>query len=385
MRRFFPFVIVCLITVPRILNQSYILIALPIFLNTLDLSSLQIQFFYPSNLLGTLLFLLPAGLLGDRYGPRKLLIWTTYAFVILSTLAAFSQSGNGLIILLFLLGISTAFSMTQAPTYLSDIYPLEYRGRVIGIFSGLVSVSFYIGPVLGGLVTQFGQMGVFLTNLPFLVLGILFSCLLPCVHKEPKKEAKIEYKRFCDISFVSNCLIAFFWQGIIALLIFFPAEFQIYLGLSPFESGLRFAFLLLPFPLFSPLAGWVFDKYGCRIPYIIGYTALFSSLIFSFFGFNSLALSIVAFSLAFVLPTSAAASWGLFEQNHRSTANSIYYFLRFVGGISTTFIASHILLYENTHVDFLFLNFSIATAFGVLSLPALFYALKTPLKKHSMS
>ena len=84
----------------------------------------------------------------------------------------------------------------------------------------------------------------------------------------------------------------------------------------------------------------------------------------------------LAFALAFVLPVTATASWGLFKQANRCTANSIYYLLRFVGSFIGSAVAGFFLVIENVDFDFFFLNLSVALVFGLLSLPAFFYTLQ---------
>lgn len=378
-----PFILVSFLTVPRILTQTYVLVALPFLIKSLNLTKIQSQFFVPSIVLGTLLFLIPAGFLGDRLGPKKMLIWSSYAYTFLLICAAFSPYGNFLLVCLFLIGATTAFSMIQGSTYIADIYPLAYRGRVISIFSTLVSLTFFIGPVLGGLVSLIGQKGIFLCNLPILLIALFFARFLPDVHNEPSKDFKIEYKDFFNRSFISHCFLSLFWQGIISLLIFFPAEFQIHLGLSAVNAGIRFSLLVLPFPIFSPIAGWIFDRLGCRVPYSIGYFSLLTAILFSFYGYNAWALCILAFALAFVLPVSASASWGLFKQENRCSANSIYYFLRFTGSFIGTSVAGYLLMHKNPTMNFFFVNTLVAAFFGILGFPAFIYAWKTSKKNSS--
>jgi MFS family permease len=368
-----PFLLVSFLTLPRILTQSYIFLAIPTLIKSLNLTKIESQFIIPSMLLGTIIFLIPAGKFGDRFGPKKMLIISSWVYVFVSFIAAFCISGTLLLISLFFLGATAAFSMTQGSTYVSDIYPFDIRGRVIGTFAALITLTFFLGPVIGGGVAEIGQKGVFLVNLPFLLLGLCFSKFLPALHKEPQKDLKIEYKEFLNGSFISHCFISLFWQAIISLLIFFPAEYQIYLGLTPFEAGVWFSILALPFPIFSPVAGWIFDRVGSRIPYSIGYVSLFFAWFISYKGFSSESLVVLAFALAFVLPVTATASWGLFNQANRCSANSIYYLLRFVGSFIGSTVAGFFLVRENTELDFFFLNLTVAAVFGLLSLPAFLY------------
>jgi hypothetical protein len=101
--------------------------------------------------------------------------------------------------------------------------------------------------------------------------------------------------------------------------------------------------------------------------------ARFFAWFLSFNNLNLYALCVMAFALAYVLPVSASASWGLFNQDHRSTANSIYFLLRFVGSLIGNIVAGYILFLDDTSKDFFYFNYSIAIFLGILSLPAFFY------------
>jgi MFS family permease len=62
---YIPFVLVCFLTLPRILTQSFILLAIPFLIRELNLTDLQAQFLFPTLLAGVILFLIPAGKIGD--------------------------------------------------------------------------------------------------------------------------------------------------------------------------------------------------------------------------------------------------------------------------------------------------------------------------------
>lgn len=66
-----PFLLVSFLTLPRILTQSYIFLAIPTLIKSLNLTKIESQFIIPSMLLGTIIFLIPAGKFGDRFGPKK--------------------------------------------------------------------------------------------------------------------------------------------------------------------------------------------------------------------------------------------------------------------------------------------------------------------------
>lgn len=371
-----PFILTCCLTIPRILVQAFIVLAIPILSKDLDLSPLQSQILFPTFTLGIMIFLIPAGRIGDRLGSRQVLITSTYFYLFFSMMAGLATNPTLFLLSLFCIGATSAFSMTQASAYVTEIYPFMMRGRVIGLFGGLISLSFFLGPTIGGLVASLGQAGIFFSMLPLVVLALSLTRYMPQSRKEEKIYEKYEYFQFISIPFISHCTMALFWQAIISLLIFFPAEYQIHFGYTPAQSGLIFTVLALPFPIFSPVAGWLFDRVGFTIPYSIGYLSLAIGGLLSYYGLNNESILLLCFSLAFVLPITASSSWGLFEQNHRSMATGVYYLLRFSGSIIGSLLAGYFLTMENGSQDIFFLNFSVALIFAFLSIPAFILSLK---------
>ncbi|MBM3194630.1 MAG: MFS transporter [Chlamydiae bacterium] len=371
-----PFILTCCLTIPRILVQAFIVLAIPVLSKELNLTPFQSQILFPVFTLGIMIFLIPAGRIGDRFGSRQILIVSTYFYLFFSMMAGLASNPILFLFSLFFIGATSAFSMTQASAYVTEIYPFMVRGRVIGLFGGLVSLSFFLGPTIGGVVAGLGQAGIFFSMLPLVVLALLFTKFMPRIKREEKMAERYEYFQFISIPFISHCVMALFWQAIISLLIFFPAEYQIHYGYTPAQSGLIFTVLALPFPIFSPVAGWLFDRVGSTIPYSIGYLSLAIGGLLSFYGYNDESILLLCFSLAFVLPITASSSWGLFEQRHRSMATGIYYLLRFSGSIVGSLLAGYFLIMEKGSQDIFFLNFMIALLFAFLSIPAFILSLK---------
>ena len=131
--------------------------------------------------------LLVMGTLGDRIGRRKLLLIGSAAFVLVSLLAAFSQTAGVLILARALLGIAGA---TMAPSTLSLISNMfvDERERTFAVSVWVASFSFggAIGPVVGGALIGFFWWGaVFLAPIPIMVLLLIFGPSFLPEHKNP--------------------------------------------------------------------------------------------------------------------------------------------------------------------------------------------------------
>lgn len=109
------------------------------------------------------------GNLSDKYGRRPVLLTSLFAFSLDFLLLAFAPTITWLFIGRILSGITGA-SFTTASAYIADVSTNENRAKNFGLMGAAFGLGFIIGPVLGGLLGQFG------TRIPFIAAAIL--CML---------------------------------------------------------------------------------------------------------------------------------------------------------------------------------------------------------------
>lgn len=127
-------------------------------------------------------FLITMGRLGDRVGPRRLLLIGSAAFGALSVVAAFSPTAEVLIAARALLGIAGATLMPSLFSLLRRMFDDDRQRRLaIAIMFSAFSVGGAIGPLLGGALLEYFWWGsAFLINVPpMLLLVLLGRALLP--------------------------------------------------------------------------------------------------------------------------------------------------------------------------------------------------------------
>ncbi|HEX6887340.1 MAG TPA: MFS transporter [Candidatus Nanopelagicales bacterium] len=113
------------------------------------------------------------GVLGDRYGRRRILMLGLVLFAIASVLSAFAQTPEQLIGARALMGIGGASVLPVTLSIITVIFPPEERGRAIGIWAAAVGGAVALGPLLGGfLLEHFWWGSVFLINVPIIVVGL---------------------------------------------------------------------------------------------------------------------------------------------------------------------------------------------------------------------
>ena len=149
-------------------------LALPTLAVKLHASTGDLQWFVDAYSLVLAAAMLPAGLLGDRIGRKRLLMGALVLFGIASLACAYSTSTGELIAARALLGLAAAVIMPLALAVLPVMFTPEERPKAIGIVGGATFIGYPIGPILGGwLLDNYWWGSVFLINVPIVVLALL--------------------------------------------------------------------------------------------------------------------------------------------------------------------------------------------------------------------
>ena len=106
------------------------------------------------------------GSLSDQFGRRPILLLSLFGFSLDYLLLAFAPTITWLFIGRILAGITGA-SITTATAYIADISTEKNRAKNFGMIGAAFGLGFIIGPVIGGLLGQFGS------RVPFYAAAIL--------------------------------------------------------------------------------------------------------------------------------------------------------------------------------------------------------------------
>ncbi len=128
------------------------------------------------------------GKLADLYGRKPLFLFGSSLFLLGSVACGAAQSMEQLILFRALQGLGAGAVMPLVLTIIGDIFPLEERAKVQGLFSGVWGVSSVVGPALGGLIVDhFSWRWVFFINVPFGLASMLILLFALKEHVERKK------------------------------------------------------------------------------------------------------------------------------------------------------------------------------------------------------
>lgn len=153
---------------------SAVSIALPAIEKDLHVDAVMLAWISTSYLLALAVFMVPFGRLADIYGRKKIFILGTTIFTLSSILCACSVSIETLLVCRVLQGVGNAISYAPGTAILVSVFPLNERGKVLGINVAAVYIGLSAGPFLGGVLTHYlGWTSVFLSVVPFCAV-ILF-------------------------------------------------------------------------------------------------------------------------------------------------------------------------------------------------------------------
>jgi EmrB/QacA subfamily drug resistance transporter len=133
--------------------------------------------------------IITAAALGDRFGRRRLFIAGLALFTLASAICAVAPDVSLLIAARTVQGLGGAIVTPISLTILSNAFPPERRGTIVGIYGGLAGLAVASGPVIGGALTQgIDWHWIFWVNVPLGVAGILLSPrFLPETYGPPRR------------------------------------------------------------------------------------------------------------------------------------------------------------------------------------------------------
>src|SRR5258707_7911683 len=136
------------------LDGTVLSVALPTLATALHASESDLQWFSSGYLLVLAAMMLPAGLLGDRYGRKKVMLVALALFGAGSVACAYAPSAGAFIAARVVLGIAGAGVIGVALSALTGLFTKEERARAVGIWAAANFPGPPLGPILGGWVLK---------------------------------------------------------------------------------------------------------------------------------------------------------------------------------------------------------------------------------------
>ena len=161
--------------VPPFLASS-INIALPAIGAEFSMDAVLLGWIATSYLLTAAVFMVPFGKFADIYGMKKIFLIGLFIFTLSSLLAYLSSSTAILMASRVLQGIGSAMIFGTGTAILVNVFPVQERGKILGINAATVYLGLTLGPYLGGLLTHyFGWRSLFLVNVALGLIPLLIG------------------------------------------------------------------------------------------------------------------------------------------------------------------------------------------------------------------
>ncbi len=178
-RRWWGLAVLCLALCAIVIDNTILNVALPTLRRELHASETDLQWVTTAYALTLSGLLLPLGVLGDRYGRRRLLLCGLVVFASASAAAAFTSSPLQLAVARGAMGVGGAATMPATLSILGNIFNQQERARAIAIWAGVAGVAAAVGPIAGGvLLSRFWWGSVFLVNVPVVAVTMVAVIVL---------------------------------------------------------------------------------------------------------------------------------------------------------------------------------------------------------------
>jgi len=334
------------------------------------------------------------GKLSDIYGRRKLYVFAMALFLIGSVLCGLANTMTQLIFARALQGIGAGGILPLAFILIGEMFSLEQRTKMQGVFSGVWGVSSIAGPLLGGfLVEQLSWRWIFYINV---IPGLLAAALVAFAWRDQihtYKRPAVDYtgaalltisvvllllglmefgtsRSWIYIGIAIVLFIALWWVerraadpilpiplfrdslfstatahglltgwAVFGLISFIPLFVQSVLGTNALQAGITITPMLLGWVGASIVGTRILLRVGYRSLSVIG-TALFTvgAFLMTLVGANSNQIIVMVFvtmmgiGMGLSIPAFVIAVQTTVERRHLGTATSMLQFSRSMGG-----------------------------------------------------
>ena len=328
----------CFALFMAMLDNTVVNVALPTLSTELGAGVSGLQWIVDGYVLAFASLLLTGGILGDRFGRKRMFLTGLAVFTVSSLLCGLSQSTGQLIAFRALQGVGAALLMPGTLSIITVTFPSHERAKAIGMWAGVSALALALGPTLGGwMIENVGWESIFFLNVPIGIAGFVVATLVI-------KESRAEHARRLDVgglflgsaglfsvtyaliqanqkgwsdplivgalglagvlfvsflvwehrtrhpmlpltffripSFAAGNAVAFsVTLGMFGIFFFTSLYMQFIRGYTPFETGVRFLPMTVMIILVAPNAGRLASRIGSRWPMVFGLSLAATGLV----------------------------------------------------------------------------------------------------------
>lgn len=265
-------VFACFVVFMDTLGYGMVIPNLPIFAEMFNASKTEVGFLFASYAIATFFFLLPCGILTDRWGAKPFVVSGMFFLSLSCFLFAFPLSFSQLFISRLLQGVAASMTWAAALPMAAKSTEGPRRGLAMSSLSASSSLGFITGPIVGGL----GKPGdpFLISSLLTLVMAFVSMGLLKDDHKARAESAYAFWPKIKELLKRRNIQIACLVVAITDM------AFGLLEALLPLHMdrahqprrniGLLFGSASLSYVAFQPVVGFIADKRGRLKPILLG-------------------------------------------------------------------------------------------------------------------
>jgi DHA2 family multidrug resistance protein len=389
-------------TFMAVLDATIVNVALSKLMATFGVSVDRVEWVLTAYLLAFAVMLPSTGWFSNRFGHKRMFLVGLFLFTLGSFLSSLSPSLSVLIAFRVVQGIGAGTILPVGMAIITREFPPEKRGIALGFWAVAASASVSLGPTVGGyLIDHYSWHTIFDVNVPvglmgmaasiivlreflsekrrpldvigFLSLGLFLTTLILALANGNSswntggwtsrfivtnfalsfvgfvvfwtaeltvKHPLIELGLFRNRSFaLANIVMFIFGLGMFGSNFLLPIYLQNSLGYTPFQAGLVFLPVGVILGLTAPIAGIFTDRFGAKIPVVIGLVLLaFTFYQYSFLSYLSMRSQIMVplylrgIALGLIMAPLTTAAIAEIPNRKMAQASGLINVIRQVGG-----------------------------------------------------
>jgi MFS family permease len=153
--------------------------AIPSIEKTINVTQRDLSWIFSIYILFNLVGISLMAKLSDFYGRRWIYIGSVAVFGMGSLVVSSSHDITVLLIGRGIQGFGSSGIFPVALAVIGDVFPVEKRGRALGLIGAVFGIAFILGPFIAGIMLlYFDWNALFLINLPIALLVIIFAYFL---------------------------------------------------------------------------------------------------------------------------------------------------------------------------------------------------------------
>jgi EmrB/QacA subfamily drug resistance transporter len=176
------------------LDNTIVNVALPSIQSDLHIQLSELEWIVNGYALTFAVLMLTGGKLADMLGRRRIFIVGLLIFTLASLACGLAPSAHFLIGARVVQGAGAALMNPATLSIITATFPPRQRGMAIGIWAGTSAMALAIGPLVGGLITQYIDWSwIFFINVPIGILGIVVARLVIDESRDTSREQRLDF------------------------------------------------------------------------------------------------------------------------------------------------------------------------------------------------